>query len=219
MFFASIKKNNMKTYYLKSLIFALIVATFFNCSDNNNSDNELTLSCEIENSTFRQLYQDIMLDSSVIEYTQLDAEVHGYTFEVSANKQICSIGYQSFAPDPTTPYKIEIIDNSDGTQIYYGEHIFSQTDMSYIQLSTPIDISDNSTYTIKRTQDIWTSIGEVVGRAIEKFDNIQSYDILPHTFGDLTILSAGQQGISNDTVFPYSESLIRLPLIDIVFME
>jgi len=207
----------MKTYYLKSIIFPLIIAIFFNCSENDNSDNELTQLCEIDNSTFNQLYQDIMLDSSVFEDTQLDAEVHGYTFEVSTNKQICSIGYQSFVADPTTPYKIEIIDNSNGTQIYYGEHIFSQTEMSYIQLSTPIDILANSTYTIKRTQD--ASIGEVVGRAIEKHDNIQYYDILPHAFGDLTILSAGQQGYSNDTIFPYSESLIRLPLIDMVFME
>jgi hypothetical protein len=157
----------------------------------------------------------LISDSEVFEDTQLDAEVHGYTFQVSSNKQICSIGYQSFVPDPTIPYKIEIIDNSSDTQIYFGEHVFSQTDMSYVLLSTPINISSNSTYTIKRTQDLLN----VVGRAIEKHDNIQYYDILPHTYGYLTILSAGQQNYYNDSNFPYSESLIRLPLIDIVFLE
>ena len=207
---------------IKQSILSIILVTvlFTSCNNEDDSEIELIQTCEIENSTFKQLYEDIMVsDTEVFEDTQLDAEVHEYTFQVSSNKQICSIGYQSFAPDSSTAYKIEIIDNSNNTQIYFGEHVFSQTDMSYVLLSTPIDISSNSTYTIKRTLDSWTTIDEVVGRAIEKHDNTQYYDILPHTYGDLTILSAGQQIFVNDNTVTYIESLIRLPLIDIVFLE
>ena len=211
----------MTNYNTRLLLFLLISFTFFSCSEDENTVetvDEIAKVCTIDNSSFKQLYDNILqTDPLANEINDLDIEVHGYTFEVSSDKQICSIGYQNYGPN--TPYKIEIIDNSNNTQVYYGEHIFSSTAISYVQLSTPVDIYSNSTYTIKRIQDVWSSIGEVSGKALQLNDNSQTYDFLPYTFGDLTIITGGVQDVVYNPGGLYQEETFRFPLIDIVFLE
>lgn len=211
------KKNTI--HFLLMLSTLLVLNSCTNDSD-VVLETETVLTCDTNDSSFKQLYEEMLqTDVTVAQESTYDFEVHGYTFEVASNKRICSIGYQSFASDPNVSYKIEIIDNTTNSQIYYGEHVFSQTDISYIQLATPVDIVANSTYTIKRTQELNIAAEGVIGNIIYKYDNLQYQDILPYTLGDLTVLTSGTDVYISDTT-PYEDNQLNyLPVIDIVFSE
>ena len=50
-------------------------------------------SCDRSNSEFKQLYSGLAAKSEWKDFIFLDTEVHEYSFEVSAQKEICAIGY------------------------------------------------------------------------------------------------------------------------------
>ncbi|MBC5834890.1 hypothetical protein G6N05_10595 [Flavobacterium sp. F372] len=145
-----------------------------------------------------------MADASHQDVTTMDLVTHSYTFEVSSNKTICSIGYKSLPTFNTTPYAMEIYDNTASTVLYSGSHTFSSTATSYVAI-TPIQVVVGHSYTIKRIQTNWGSnIGNTIGRLVRNLN-------FPVTFGNLKITGSSFYGTGvplNDWAIPY---------IDIVF--
>ena len=191
----------------KILLGMFLLLVFISCS-NNEDNNELQQDsiCDETNTSFSQIYNGLAESPSNQDWTSLDLETHSYTFEVSTDKVICKIGYQSLLDFNTTPYLIEIYDNTTNTLIYSDSHIFSSSSISYISIS-PIQILANHSYSIKRIQTEWNgNIENTIGRIIE------GDFTFPITFEDLSI--------TGSTFYGTADPLIDwgiIPYIDIVF--
>ncbi len=189
-------KNILKT------IFTIFVLSFIlSCS--SNSDIQQQTVCNSSNTEFQQLYnqQNNNTNTNIISE---DTPTHAYTFEVTNQKNICSIGYQSIPSMATIPYHIEIFNNTTGVLIYTVDSVFSSSATSYISVGS-IPLLVGNSYTIKRIQNNWGSnILNTIGRILY---NPNSYTF-PLQFGDLKITSVQVDGGNVDTMIPY---------IDIVF--
>jgi hypothetical protein len=186
------------------ILIGLISCT--NDDDNNNSAEEAV--CDSSNTIFSQLYNDLSISSSNQDEITMDTEAHSYDFEVSQNKFICQIGYQSLTFFDSTPYLIEVYDNTSSTLLYSDNHIFSSTATSYITI-TPIQVEVGHSYTIRRIQTNWNgNIVNTIGRII--YGN----STFPSTFGELTITSSSFYGGGNP-----GNDFWGIPYIDIVFQE
>jgi hypothetical protein len=170
-------ENMIKKIVLR--IFILIGAISFNSDD--DSDLETEAICDYSNTSFNHLYNNLVNSSSNQDETTMDLETHSLNFEVSENKIICGIGYKSLTFFDTTPYLIEIYDNTSNTLLYSDSPIFSYSSTSYISI-TPIDIEIDHSYAIKRIQlDRNGNIGNTIGRIVHGNLNF------PKTLGALTI--------------------------------
>lgn len=117
-----------------------------------------------------------------------DTEIHEYTFQFSANKTICSIGYQSQPAIAAAPYLIQILDASNNI-VYSSPHIFSSANTSYVPI-TPTPIVANQSYTIRRTillSNAGNSFQNIIGRVVRQNGALVSF---PQTFGIMTITGA-----------------------------
>ena len=83
-------------FKLINLLFCFIVPLIISCTD---EDDESIVNnppqCDSSNTTFNQLYNNLVATSPNQDQTTMDLETHSYTFEVLSNKTICSIGYHS----------------------------------------------------------------------------------------------------------------------------
>ncbi|WP_412983922.1 hypothetical protein [Pontimicrobium sp. IMCC45349] len=185
------------------ILIGLISCT--NDDDNNNFQEEAI--CDSSNTSFNQLYNDLSASTSIQDEITMDLETHSYDFEVLESKTICQIGYQSLQNFNSTPYLIEIFDNTSSTLLYSDSHIFSSSDTEYVSI-TPIQVEVGHLYTIKRIQTNWNgNISNTIGRLIS--GNLS----FPNTYGELTITSSsfyGTGGPLDDWGIPY---------IDIVFQN
>lgn len=200
----------MKFKFIKLLV-CFIIPLLISCTDEDDeSVVNNPLQCDSSNTTFNQLYTNLVAISPNQDQTTMDLETHSYTFEVLSNKTICSIGYQSLPTFNTTPYVIEIYDNTSSSVLYSGSHTFSSAATSYVSI-TPIQVVVGHSYTIKRIQTNWGSdIANTIGRLVRN----PSVDLtFPITFGDLKITSSsfyGTGGPADNWALPY---------IDIVFQN
>jgi len=191
------------------LLFCFVSLTFTACNkdEDTNTTNNNPLECDSSNTTFNQLYNSLVNTAPNQDLTTMDAEIHSYTFEVLSNKTACKIGYQSLPTFNTTPYLIEIFDNTSSTLIYSDSNTFSSASTSYVSI-TPVQLLVGHSYTIKRIQTNWNgNIENVIGRLVN--GNLT----FPVTFEDLKIISSSFYGgggpIDNWGV----------PYIDIVFQN
>lgn len=191
-------KKNLLLIHLSILLFS-----FFSCKDEDQITEKL--GCNPTNTTFNQLYQNLANNPQNNDGQTMDLETHAYTFEVSNNKTICKVGYQSLPNFNTTPYLIEIEDITTNTILYSASHLFSAASTSYVNI-TPINLQVNHYYTIRRVQTNWNNnINNTIGRLVT--GNFS----FPVVQGDLKITSSifyGTGGPNNDLGIPY---------IDIVF--
>jgi hypothetical protein len=189
--------------YIKSAIIALISIATINCSD---STNRQTL-CDSSNTEFNQIYNSILSLPTNGDGISFPTEVHAYKFEVTSAKTVCSIGYQSIPTMETTPYRIELYNNTTNILLYSGEHTFSASSTSYVSIGS-IPLTVGNSYTIKRIQTNWGSdINNAMGRDVE--GEIINY-AFPLSIGALTITSSQ---------FGSEEYVAMLPYIDIVFEQ
>jgi hypothetical protein len=135
--------------------------------------------------------------------------VHSYDFEVTSPKTICKIGYRSQTLISSTPYVIEIFNNTTNTLVYSGNHIFSDTATSYVSI-TPLILNVGDLYTIKRIQTNWSGVvenktGRIVGNAIGSFN-------FPLILGDLKVTNPKFYDVGSSQFDSFA-----LPYIDIVF--
>jgi hypothetical protein len=181
----------------------ILILTFgiLSCTSNNDEtvDNNTT-------SDFQLLFQNL-INSNYTDEVTFDTEIHEYTFVLSTNKEISKIGYQSQPGIATTPYLMEIVDNSTSNIIYSGAHIFSSTETSYRTPHSVINLQAGVSYTIKRIQINWgNNIENTIGRLI--MNTPMSF---PYTHGIVTITSTNfhQNG------GPIKD--IAIPFIDFIF--
>ena len=144
--------------------------------------------CSTFNTTFSQLYNNVVTLPGHQNTNTFDTEIHEYTFTLSQTKTICSIGYQSQPAIASTPYLMEIIDPSN-TVIYSGNHVFSSANTSYVSI-TPTTIIANQPYKIRRTMllvNAGNSFANIIGRVVNQPGALVSF---PQSFGIMTITSA-----------------------------
>lgn len=192
-------------FKLVCLLICLMTPIFIGCDKDEETIVNNSLQCDSSNTTFNQLYNNLANTSPNQDQTTMDLETHTYTFEVLADKTICKIGYQSLPTFNSTPYLIEIYDNTSSSLLYSGSNTFSSTSTSYVSI-TPIQIVVGHSYTIKRIQTNWNGkIGNTIGRLVSGSLSF------PVTFGDLKITGSsfyGTGGPADNWGIPY---------IDIVF--
>jgi len=144
--------------------------------------------CSTVNTTFSQLYNNVVALPGHQNTNTFDTEIHEYTFQLSQTKTICSIGYQSQPAIASTPYLMEIVDPSN-TVIYSGNHVFSSANTSYVSI-TPTTIIANQPYKIRRTMlfvNAGSNFANLIGRVVNQPGALVSF---PQTFGIMTITSA-----------------------------
>tara|TARA_R110002049_G_scaffold64019_2_gene169543 strand:+ start:1149 stop:1718 length:570 start_codon:yes stop_codon:yes gene_type:complete len=188
---------------MKKLILILVFG-IISCSPDDN--NVPDLDCDNSTSEFQTLYQN-MLTSGHTDKVTYDTEIHEYTFELSTTEEVCEIGYQSQSGVATTPYVIEIVDNSTTTTIYSGSHTFSDTATSYVTPIAPISLQAGTSYTIKRIQTNWgANIGNTIGRMAT--NNSMGF---PYTNGTMTITGSNFHQNGGPAID------FGVPYIDIIF--
>ena len=144
--------------------------------------------CSTFNTTFSQLYNNVVTLPGHQNTNTFDTEIHEYTFTLSQTKTICSIGYQSQPAIASTPYLMEIIDPSN-TVIYSGNHVFSSANTSYVSI-TPTIIIANQPYKIRRTilfVNAGNNFANIRGRVVNQPGALISF---PQNFGIMTITGA-----------------------------
>ncbi|WP_395061694.1 hypothetical protein [Flavobacterium sp.] len=176
----------MKTVKKIGLLFLLGI-TIVGCS--TGTTPVPVAACSATNTIFNQLYNNVVALPGHQNAVTFDTEIHEYTFTLSQNKTICSIGYQSLPAVAATPYLMEIIDNNTNTIIYSANHVFSSANTSYVSI-TPISIVANQSYTIRRTllfTNALNNFANIRGRVVHQPGALVSF---PQSFGIMTITGA-----------------------------
>ncbi len=171
----------------------------------------VVISCKKEkfntkNTDFQKAFNE-KLDAGSESAITMDTEVHSYTFVLSEDKSLASIGYQSVEAIETANYLIEIRDNSDSSLVYSEESTFKSNKMSYITAGAPIVLQGGVSYSISRIQTNWTgNITNTIGHLVKT-----SESDYPISYGILTITESNfHDHGKNDTNLRY----YALPRID-----
>ncbi len=169
----------MKTFQKLAVVFFSLLI-FAGCED-----DPILASCDDTTSEFQNLFQ-AMISSGHTDKVSYDTEVHAYTFSLSADKEICKIGYQSQHEVTDTPYLMELVDSSTNNIIYSDSHVFSSTETSYVIPTSTIQLQSGISYTVRRIQtDVASNFGNIIGRLA-----MQDSMSFPYADGIMTISSA-----------------------------
>ena len=191
----------------------LFVLTTFCISCETTQDSNPP-QCDSTNTEFNQIFTSLLNIPTNLDIFSVDLNIHTYTFEVLSNKTICQIGYQSPPNFNSTPYTIEIFNNTTNTLLYSGNHTFSLTATSYESI-TPVPVQVGHSYTIKRIQNNANgSATNLTGRIV--LNGMVGSDGFgfPLIFGALKITSASFYDIT-----PMYDNPQTLPYVDIVFQN
>lgn len=165
-------------------------------------------ACDSSNTLFKQLYTNVTNSQGAADEVFMDLITHEYTFNVTAAATICQVGYQSLPTFNTTPYLIEIFNNSTNQLVYTGSHLFSSTATEYVAI-TPTALTAGESYTIRRIQTQWNgNIGNTIGRLAYIQGVLLNF---PITEGNLNITGSSLYGTGGPAVN------FALPYIDLVF--
>lgn len=190
----------------KFALLLFVSFSFVNC--NNDDDNpvyEPEAVCDTNNSEFDQLYQSIVNNNNVDDFW-MDLITHSYNFKLSANKNLCKIGYQAYPGITGSVYEIELKETASQTVLYSGFHSFSDTSTSYIDAG--VTLYAGVEYTISRSYDPGTFTTDIIGRGVHG-PNLS----FPANFGDIQILSSNAEGYGGPVVDFF------IPYIDLVFEQ
>ncbi|WP_310379748.1 hypothetical protein [Flavobacterium sp.] len=191
----------------------LVFATFIIGSGCGSSvPDPVTFTCSTTGTEFQQLYDQVKIaNPKFSDITTIDLTTHEYTFYVDTDETICSIGYQGNANLYTAniPYTIEIYNNSAGTLLYSGNHVFGSVSTSYKPI-TGVALSGGTSYTIKRiANDYLGDIANTTGRVLS-FSAVST--VLPVTFGGLSIKATnfyGKGGPIPNAGIPYIDIVLE----------
>ncbi|WP_299103333.1 hypothetical protein [uncultured Winogradskyella sp.] len=198
--------------FKKIILFIIAIGFFNSCNNDDDNDSEQNQLCDSSNTTFNQLYTDLLMDVNNQEEITLDVINHAYTFEVLSNESICKIGYSSQPSFETYPYLIEIYDNTNDMLLYSENHTFSSSITEYVAIN-PVNLVSGNSYTIKRVQNNSTNdITIFIGRIVK---NVNNDDLnFPISNNNLIITSATFGSQSSQQLFYFG-----IPYIDLVFEE
>lgn len=208
-------KNSIKTQRSKSkisltiLVFAVLSMFTIGCTPPPPPPPP---SCNTSNTLFHQIYNATAAISGNVDVVTYDSEVHEYSFTLSANKIVCSVGYQSqpAIAAAAIPYTIMLRDNTTSTNIFTISNTFSSSTTSYVSIpSTPTLIAGHS-YTLKRILTSYAgNIGNTIGRMVKSSSTTSI--TFPYSSGVMTITGSNfYQNASTATN-------LGIPFIDIVF--
>jgi hypothetical protein len=196
------------------LFCALLVTSLFSNCGSDNDPVVTPTPAAICNTTGTE-FQTIFGTGGSVTY---DFDVHSYDFVLTQNKTVCKIGYQSNTHNASNPYTIKILQGS--TVIYNQPHTFSNTAISYVTPTTPVNLTAGVTYTIERWQtnsgsDNMQNVGKVnfttTFPATSSFMTITgSYFYFDSTYINPNLLGPNGTSTLTDTALPY---------IDIVFEQ
>lgn len=199
----------MKTKYAK--LFSLILIAFISfLSTGCGSSSTDPTPCSTTGTLFQAIYNNAVSTSGISNMVTYDSEIHEYSFRLSANKTVCSVGYQSQPAISSTPYTIELRDNSTGTMVFSISSTFSSSATSYVTVPSNPTLIAGHDYTLKRIMTNWGStITNTIGRMA--VSNSFTPIAFPFTSGDMSIV--GSKYYQNATTV----TNIGIPFIDIVF--
>lgn len=160
----------------------------------------VTTACDNDNDPTNNVCEDSYVSTAISDafatangYDDLaeymDLKTHQYRIKISADGEICSVGYQN----PSTwagGYTMEIINETSGVS-YSGSHTFSQTQLDYQSIS-PVEVSSGDIIKVMRTIVNNTSLDETIGRILRKSD----YSAVPYPIvqGNVEFLSSDFYG-------------------------
>lgn len=185
--------------------FLLVVFFFTSCKKDNVTPRS---ACDSSNTPFKQIYTDLTATQGATDDVTMDLETHEYTFNVTSSATICQLGYQSLPSFNSTPYLIEIFNNTTNQIVYSGSHTFSSGATEYVAI-TPTALVSGESYTIRRIQTQWN--GNIVN-TIGRLAHIQGGTLsFPLSEGILNITGSSMYGTGGPAI-DYA-----LPFIDLVF--
>jgi hypothetical protein len=201
---------------LKIILLLFFASSLHSCQDDDSDLVVPQLTCNNTTSTFSTMYNNILINENLISYDHVDSKLHGYVFKVSNTRQICSIGYQSYHEDATVPFDIKIREKNTGIIIYSESHLFTQNNLSYINLDQNIILQPDTEYVLTRIQNNYNNrINNVIGNVIDGTFGNGDTIFLPYTVNEFTILSSRFYNFNDEEVDVFN----FLPQIDIVFAE
>lgn len=189
----------MNTNFRKIGALLFLSMVFIGCSP---SDPAPTATCNTVGTPFQQLATSLMTSTSPIYGTNvsMDLDTHEYTFSLSTNKTVCSIGYQNQG-GYTGQYLMKIMQGT--TVLYSGNHSFVSSSTVFVPI-TPVVLTAGVSYKISRTLLSGTIVNHQLGKALL---NATGASIpFPVTNGNMTITSSscyGSGGPVNNWVIPY----------------
>jgi hypothetical protein len=200
----TIIKNLAKTFLLGIVLVG--------CSPSSTPPSTAA-ACNNVNTDFQLLYNNTLISNVIFDnYVNMDLLTHEYNFTVSANKTVCSVGYQGNAAlfAAGKPYTIEIYNNTTSSVVYTGPHLFNSVATDY-QPITPTNLIAGNSYTIKRIlppSGYLANLANTTGRILRFNAAPVPY---PVNQGVLTISASNFYGAGGPVVN------FGIPYIDIVF--
>lgn len=164
--------------------------------------------CNTSNTLFHQIFTNVATAPGDTDIVTYDSEVHEYYFKLSANKTVCSIGYQSHPTLPT--YLIQLRDSTTQTTLFSYTGTFSASATSYVSVPT-VALTAGHIYTVRRIAISYGGLfSNIVGR-IAKKNGAMSLPSFPYTVGVMSVI--GSNFYQNAGAAP----IFGIPFIDIVF--
>ncbi|HNE50932.1 MAG TPA: hypothetical protein PKM51_00155 [Chitinophagales bacterium] len=198
------------SFFLKTVFIGILALVVSACNPTPTPK-----PCVTTGTDFQNLYTSVVSAPGNSNAVTLDFEVHSYTFTLSTNKTVCKFGYQSQPGIATTPYTIQIYDNSTSTLVCSVSGVFSSSSTSYVSPPSTVNLLAGHSYTLKRIQTNWAgNIGNTIGRIVK--NATMSPLAFPFNSGVMTITgstfyfitpSAGSAVLTN----------VAIPFVDIVF--
>ncbi|HAW50836.1 MAG TPA: hypothetical protein DCX54_00690 [Flavobacteriales bacterium] len=167
---------------------------------------EPPIYCNNPNYDFQGLVHSL-IKSGYTDKITMDVEVHEYSFTLTANKEVCMIGYQSQPTIAGNAYTIEVLNDSNGTVLYSGSHVFSSTQTSYVVPNSVINLKSGTSYTVRRIQTNYTKFRDIIGRLV--FTDTMNF---PYSNGIMTITTSdfyGSGGPATNSAIPYIDLIFN----------
>lgn len=147
-------------------------------------------SCDEKNADMENYFADLVNTGNYVFLTTMDLRTHEYTFHVTEELNLCSVGYQSYTGKPCV---IELVDDNN-TVMYSNTFTFSKDHQDYKSLPL-INLQPNKKYTIKRRFENYNYSDDIIGKLI--FAKNYSSTILPFHAGKIIITQSKYSGSGN----------------------
>lgn len=199
----------MKKKFLNLFGIALISLMSLLNSGCGSSSTDPT-PCSTTGTYFQAIYSNTTAAAGNTDMVTYDSEIHEYSFRLSSNKTVCSVGYQSQPAIASLPYTIELRDSTSHTTVFSISSTFSSSATSYVSVPSNPVLTTGHVYTLKR---IITSYGGLITNTVGRMAISTSFTPIsfPYSSGDMSIISS--KYYQNAT--PVAN--IGIPFIDIVF--
>lgn len=150
---------------LKLMLFSLTVVLFVSCDNDSDPSNNVCDSTYVTNA----ITAAFSAANNYDDVETMDLDTHEYSMRINANGEICSIGYQNPAVFAGS-YTMEVINETQNLS-YTGTHSFSQANLDYQTITTPVPVNSGDIIRVRRTIiQATVNVSETIGRILRKSD-------------------------------------------------